>query len=91
MELLVDYYQDQDGDGYGDSAAAANAQYCPPGGQPAYSLTSDDCNDADAGVHPRASELCGDGIDQDCSGNDLACGCGDGIVQGSEQCDDGAI
>ncbi|MEK7705369.1 MAG: putative metal-binding motif-containing protein [Myxococcota bacterium] len=33
----------------------------------------DDCNDALASVHPTASEVCGDSIDQDCSGADLAC------------------
>ncbi|MEK7705821.1 MAG: MopE-related protein [Myxococcota bacterium] len=33
----------------------------------------DDCNDAASTVHPGATETCGDGIDQDCSGLDLAC------------------
>ncbi len=36
-----------------------------------------DCNDQDDSVHPEAEEICGDGIDQDCSGADLACGCDD--------------
>ena len=32
-----------------------------------------DCDDNDEGVNPGELELCGDGIDQDCSGQDLAC------------------
>ncbi|MFH1649780.1 MAG: DNRLRE domain-containing protein [Candidatus Woesearchaeota archaeon] len=32
-----------------------------------------DCNDNSASVYPGAQELCGDGIDQDCSGADLSC------------------
>ncbi|MBI2463638.1 hypothetical protein HYV57_01645 [Candidatus Peregrinibacteria bacterium] len=32
-----------------------------------------DCNDNDATVHPGASEICGDSVDQDCSGADLSC------------------
>ncbi len=32
-----------------------------------------DCNEADSTVYTGATEVCGDGIDQDCSGADLAC------------------
>ncbi|MCB9521890.1 MAG: hypothetical protein H6702_00750 [Myxococcales bacterium] len=32
-----------------------------------------DCNDRDARVNPWRTEICGDGVDQDCRGGDLAC------------------
>jgi hypothetical protein len=33
-----------------------------------------DCDDDDGARHPGEIEVCGDGIDQDCSGGDLSCG-----------------
>lgn len=33
-----------------------------------------DCNDLDSTINPGAVEICGDGIDQSCSGVDLPCG-----------------
>ena len=39
-----------------------------------YTTAQGDCNDDDNTIHPGAIEICGDGIDQDCDGNDMACG-----------------
>lgn len=33
----------------------------------------DDCDDGEPGVHPGAEDICGDGVDQDCSGADAEC------------------
>ncbi len=52
---------------------------------------SSDCDDASALVHPGASEVCGDGIDQDCAGGDAACAAVDADGDGSAaplDCDD---
>lgn len=73
---------DEDGDGWGTSERCAQ---------------SGDCDDTDDTVHPGATDICGDGIDQDCDGADDCCMCsddidGDGIVSaaccGGEDCDD---
>ncbi len=61
------WYADADGDGYTDPDASVLA--CdPPAGYAA--ATEEDCDDDDAGAHPEADDLPGDGIDQDCDGAD---------------------
>lgn len=42
-----------------------------------YSIDSLDCDDSDPTVYPCATEVAGDGIDQDCSGADLPADTGD--------------
>ena len=49
--------QDLDGDGYGVGP----------------SCLGPDCDDDNPSIHPRTTEICGDGVDQDCSGSDQAC------------------
>jgi hypothetical protein len=71
----VDWYFDLDADGVGGGAPVAGSPACAmpaPGALPA--TDGVDCNDADPAINPGAAEICGDGIDQDCSGGDLSCG-----------------
>ena len=43
-----------------------------------------DCDDTASGVHHGSTEICGNGIDEDCSGRDLPCACGDGECNAEE-------
>jgi len=57
------YYEDADGDGYGD--AGSTAELC--GDASGWSTDDTDCDDSDAAVNPAAAEVC-NGVDDDCDG-----------------------
>ncbi|MCB9763877.1 MAG: hypothetical protein H6739_29170 [Alphaproteobacteria bacterium] len=58
------WYADRDGDGYGDAASAQQDCEAPSG-----TVTDgSDCDDANAAVHPGATEVCNEGLDDDCDG-----------------------
>jgi hypothetical protein len=65
--LAVRWYTDGDGDGFTDPEGILACE--PPEG---YGPGSDpgDCDDGDASVHPGAPDTPGDGVDQDCDGDD---------------------
>jgi hypothetical protein len=54
--LGSDPCQDQDGDGYGYHASLACTK------------PLQDCDDNNSNIHPRAEEICDDGVDNDCDG-----------------------
>ena len=64
----IEGYPDNDGDGYGDSTTTILtcdlAELSDEGG---------DCNDGDPMVNPGATEVCGDGLDNDCDGTAGTC------------------
>jgi len=57
------FYRDADTDGYGLWHVQTRAMTQPDG----YSTVGGDCNDANANIHPGATELC-NGINDDCDG-----------------------
>ncbi len=59
------YYQDSDGDGYGDSSVSVDDTSKPAG----YVLDKTDCDDSDATIHPGATEICDNGVDNNCDGD----------------------
>ncbi|MFY8138822.1 MAG: putative metal-binding motif-containing protein, partial [Flavobacteriales bacterium] len=65
------YYQDLDGDTFGNPIVTVSTCSIPPLG---YVLNNSDCNDTNAAVRPNATEIC-DGIDNDCDATiDEGCG-----------------
>ncbi len=58
------YYRDADGDGFGTPTLTSSACLPPTG----YVTTNTDCDDTRAVVRPTASEVCGDGLDNECDG-----------------------
>jgi len=58
------YYADKDHDGYGDPTDSVLA--C--GLRAGYVTNKSDCNDNNASIYPGATEICGNGIDDNCNG-----------------------
>jgi hypothetical protein len=61
--LLVDWYPDADADGFGAPVPPTRTCAQPP----STARVAGDCDDAQASIHPGATEVC-DGVDQDCDG-----------------------
>ena len=93
------------GDNIDQDCSGADLACAPPvnedvdgDGYKAATYGGQDCNDSDALIFPGATEICGDNIDQDCSGADLACAPpvnedvdGDGYkaaIYGGQDCND---
>jgi hypothetical protein len=72
-----DAWSDGDGDGYGYGLGYLGAFCAPPAGSADDDL---DCDDGDPASNPDASEICGNGVDEDCSGSADSCNFADFCV-----------
>ncbi|MBI1227077.1 MAG: T9SS type A sorting domain-containing protein [Bacteroidetes bacterium] len=61
--LLITFYLDADGDGFGAAAMSQLACSAPTG----YVPNSDDCDDTNADINPGGTEIC-NGLDDNCDG-----------------------
>jgi hypothetical protein len=83
----VHWYADMDEDGFGDMSDPGQLFCDAPLDTSSWSSEiPTDCDDDDADVHPGAQEICGDGIDNDCSGGDASCPRLSGVL-GSDEAD----
>ena len=63
-DTMNTYYQDADGDTFGNPTASIQAYAAPPN----YVSDDTDCDDNSATTYPGAQEIMGDGVDNDCNG-----------------------
>ena len=64
--LVVNWYEDNDNDGFGNNDQMIADCIAPPG----YITNNTDCDDNNAAVHPGAIEITGNGIDENCDNLD---------------------
>ncbi len=67
----IQVWPDKDGDKYGDSKATSSYLCSVKTG---YAANNTDCDDTKAGINPGAAEIPGNGIDENCDGNDTNAG-----------------
>jgi hypothetical protein len=66
----TDFYLDFDSDGFGDAGNIVEACQAPQ----SHVAEAGDCDDQDATIHPDATEICGNGIDDNCDESPDTCG-----------------
>ncbi|MCB9742660.1 MAG: FG-GAP repeat protein [Alphaproteobacteria bacterium] len=71
LATATEWYADLDGDGYGDPDSTPTLACAAPSGT---SSDFSDCDDSTAAANPGETEVCGDGIDNDCDGTPNTCG-----------------
>lgn len=59
------YFEDSDGDGFGNAQSVTWTCSKPTGN---WVTNFDDCDDSEIGINPKATEICGDTVDNDCDG-----------------------
>ena len=87
-DSYIQWYEDSDGDGYGDTNSPGLIQCDAPAGQV---NNDDDCDDTDGSIYPNAVEIWYDGVDQDCLADSDYDADGDGYESegyGYDDCDD---
>lgn len=63
-DVTTTFYQDSDGDTFGNAASTTQACSAPMG----YVSNNDDCDDLDENINPNIVEICEDSIDNNCDG-----------------------
>jgi len=66
---IFTFYEDVDGDGFGDQNAALET--CLNSVPIGFSGNDDDCDDGNADIYPGATEILANGLDENCDGEDL--------------------